>query len=357
MKEAGKICNEKKMPDLEDALYIDGKIMATNGLIDLNVEIKMEVEDNMMMESFLFPAARVAGVVGLLPEESHLSWERKGGKIYLRCLETGTKVSWMVKNTERYPITGKERVVKNGEIDAKTLLKIMAFVESAQSQRSNKISLTGQYWEMRSGEVKVTATDGSRLAQAWGDMESGGKNYGCVVPGANIPFILQRLKESEGAVEVLTGKGQLILRQENWEIISRLIDDEFVDYGKSLPKEVKGLKINREEMMIGVKIGDEATTTDRVQIEIKSRDQIMEMLARSSETGRESLTQIKIEEAADIHEPILMNRKFLMDALKSCAGEKISIEMERTRDKPSMKISDVENGGWFYLIAQVRKTE
>lgn len=363
LKEAGKICVCKRngFNELTDALIKEGRLLATNGLLDLTVDISELIEDEYEKETFLFPAERIANVFKLLPDDSKIEWGTKGNKVFLKCEKTDTQITWMQKIHESYPMSEKGKAVKCGSVQAKDLLGMIQYVENAQARKSPKISMTGQLWEFEAGKMKVTATDGFRLAQAWAAVECPGKNGRCVVPGANISSIAERLESSDGAVEILIGNGQVIIRQEKWELVSRLIDENFVNYKGGIPSLENGTEIavNREGLLICLKIDDVATGSEIVNLRTTDRSNLLEITATSRETGQYSRAVITLEGLGwHMREPIMMNLKFISDALKSGDSEKVKIRITRNEKSDyDLVMLCEEDSGWFYLLAQTRATD
>lgn len=370
LREAGKVCETRGgvATGGGEALIAEGKIMATNGLIDLVVTIEKKAgePDDVVMEPFLLPAERIAGALKMLPDEASVAWSINKRRITMRCEEPRTEVSWMRKGTETYPMSEKGRMIKCGVIEADALLAAITFVEKAQKSKSEKICMTGQCWEVSNGMFVAVATDGTRMAKSWVKLLEKEKSGKCVVPGNSIRSIKERLSRCSGEVSIMIGKGQVMIGQEGWEIISGLIDEEFVNYGEVIRKNTEEAKtlfaVNKEIMERAIRLGDVATGAEIVNIHGDCREQKLKITATSPEIGQESYAEIpanvgsigvKIE-----REPLKLNMKMLEEAIKSCESETVTFLVVEGVDTEKMVVNIVDDEkGWLYLLAPISKNK
>jgi DNA polymerase III subunit beta len=165
----------------------------------------------------------------------------------------------MSLNPAEFPaIPGVERGESATElkIDAAVLNEMIEKTIIAVSPDDYRPHLSGVYLEGDSGTVRMVATDGHRIALIERDIPSFTMPRGAIIPRKGLVLLKKVLDELDNDAEVaLVLDGQHAgLSQGSTEISMRLIDGEFPEYRKVIPKEPRHqVRVMRDALLNSIK--------------------------------------------------------------------------------------------------------
>lgn len=103
---------------------------------------------------------------------------------------------------------------------------------------SSKPVFTGLKFEIRNGEITMIGVDGYRLAIRKESINYDGENLDFVVPKKTIRELIKLFNlEEDSKVSISISKRHIVFEVDNYSIISRLLDGEFIEYNAAIPKE------------------------------------------------------------------------------------------------------------------------
>lgn len=110
-------------------------------------------------------------------------------------------------------------------------------VFAVADNESSKPVYTGLKFELTLNQLKLIGVDGFRLAIRTETVKYDGEDISFIVPKKTIRELIKLLSiDSENEVSISVGKRHIVFEIENYSIISRLLDGEFLDYNASIPK-------------------------------------------------------------------------------------------------------------------------
>ncbi len=185
----------------------------------------------------------------------------KPGKIELSVVEkellvkaNGFKGKLLTVEVEEFPALPEfsEELLK---IDGKDLQEVVNRVSFASARDSLRPVLTGILLEL-SERPRLVATDGFRLAVASlpikGITKTGRSSL--LIPARSLLECSKVIKEGELSFEFIEETKQVLFKQEGVLFVSQIIEGNFPDYSKILPKEfVSRINVSKEELLSGVK--------------------------------------------------------------------------------------------------------
>ncbi len=216
----------------------------------------------------------------------------------------------------------------------------------------NKVALTGSLFEIEDGVLSIVSVDGYRLALRKEALSSPCKDQSFIIPSKVLNEVMKILKDSDHSVKIGISENKVQFEIENYKLISRLLEGEFLNYKQILPAQSK-LKVvaNVRKMSdcmerAALMIAGESTKypvrlcvkTDQIQISCISRFGKMMDMAPAVTQGEDL--------------EIGFNYRYLLDALKACECETVLMEFS-TPHSPCI-IRPEKGDQFIYLVLPVK---
>jgi len=232
----------------------------------------------------------------------------------------------------------------------------------AVSVNDTKIVLTGSLFEVSGKRFRIVATDSFRLAIRQEDLQKDAEDhYSFIVPGQAQKEIARLLRDTgadpaqdqdaQNIVRISSGKKHVMFEFGGALLISRLLEGEFLNYEKILPREFKFSALCQAE--------DIQASIERVSLivseSIKSPvvflfdDNILKLRCQTA-LGK-AYDECKISGDGEGLE-IGFNSRYMLDALKACDSGKIS--MRFISGISPCVITGTEDDRFLHLISPVR---
>ena len=211
-------------------------------------------------------------------------------------------------------------------------------------------ALAGVLLETEGKTLSMVATDSFQFAKNTMVIENDAPEKRVVVPGKTISEIGRMLEEGEGSAALTFSRTHMKADMGETILISRLIDSDYIDYKRILPKACKTrVLVDRDALMESV---------DRAQL--VSRDGNNSVLFK---IGAENMTvkaesvvgKIEDEITAQVMGDglnIAFNPKFVLNVLKNVEDDKVYLECNSPIN-PCV-IRPVNSDDYFYLVVPMR---
>lgn len=309
--------------------------------ITLKVVCKTEGEGNVAIPGKLlteFLATVSPGKVVMEVEE---------GKISVKA--GSSKAQFLTGNVEEFPQIAEFGGVV-AKVGAESLARAIESVAFASAKDSLRPVLTGVLLELGKN-VKLVATDGFRLAVGSVDNSAKGEGEKTLLVPNRVISELSRIFE-EGVVEVgyLEESKQVLFREGEIILVSQLIDGNFPDYQRILPKEFSTqLGASREELLSAVKTTYVfARDNSNMMRWVVGGGKIIITSQSPSRGECQAEVGVKIE-----GEPteVVFNAKYVMDYLTIAGSENLWIGLGG-KLSPGM-IKEAESKDGFYVVMPI----
>ena len=246
-------------------------------------------------------------------------------------------------------LTDGENLKLNGE-DFVEMVKGTIFAVS-QIEGTRPI-LTGINISVNNGILQFVAIDGYRLAIRKKKINID-NDIEFIVSGKALNEVVKLIDETTKDVEIKVGKRLILFKIEGYVFISRLLEGEFVNFEKIIPNECKqSTTVDCKEIIDSVErvsllIYDTFSTPVRCAF---SRDELI--ISCSTALGR---AKEKMEINLDGSEfEMGLNSRYLLDALKACETEKITLKFNGTNAGVTITPAEDKNKDMIYLIMPMR---
>ena len=231
----------------------------------------------------------------------------------------------------------------------KSMIKQTIF---AVAETDEKPINTGTFFDLCDNELNLVSVDGYRLAKRTEiiNNEETIKKLSFVVPGKTLIEILKLISD-ENDSKISVGQKHIMFQIENYCIISRLLEGEFLDYKAAIPKEHSSeITVNTRKFIECVERVS-LVITDRLKSPVRC-------LFSNSQLKISCITALgKAHDELDIKltgndVEIGFNNKYLLDALKNVESDQVKIQMNGPLSP--MKIMPVDGNGFIFLVLPVR---
>ena len=231
-----KAINSKTNFDLLKGILIvakGDKIVLTG--YDLEIGIETYAQAEIAQEGSIVINARLFGdIIRKLPDSFVEIETDEENNVYINCLNSKFKIKG--DSPEEYPVlpdVSEENLYSVPQDILKNMIKQTVF---AISQDQTKPVLMGELLEIVDGDVSLVAIDGYRLAVRSCSVENLNANAKVIIPGKTLSDVNSLLSTEEQVQIGFDEKNAIFIINET-KIITRLLDGEFIEYKKLLPRE------------------------------------------------------------------------------------------------------------------------
>lgn len=275
---------------------------------------------------------------------------------------SGTAVS-IISGAAQYSITGidaddyPELPSVNGgipfELNQKILYSmVIQTLFAVADNESSKPVYTGLKFDVEGNELTLIGVDGYRLAIRKEKIDYSGENLTFIVPKKTIRELIKLMNvESEKNIIISIGKRHIVFEIENYSIISRLLDGDFIDYTTALPKTINTTvlvktndAINCIEKTIPVIENNQKNPIRCTFDNDEMRVSTVSSLGRVIDSTHASTSGDRVE--------IGFNSKFMLDALNAADTDEVKIEL--SGPVSPTKIIPIEGNSFMFLVLPMR---
>ncbi|MEK7635809.1 MAG: DNA polymerase III subunit beta [Patescibacteria group bacterium] len=288
-------------------------------------------------------------------QNERINIEINNNKILLKTDNYEAEINGIKK--EDFPIIPK---IKNNnyyiEIQNSILKDIFINIISSTTKDS-KPELSGVLFDYQNSVIKFVSTDTFRLSEETilnNYFKSNIDNaFKIIIPLKTINEVIKETQLNEsGKINIFFDQTQIVFKNENTEIISRLINGEFPEYQQIIPKTHETeVVLNKDELINAVKlVGIFTDRLNEIKITIKENLKNIEISSCNNVFGvNKYLISAKIK-----GEPIevIFNWRFLLDGIKNITSENIFFGFSNS-NKPAI-IKSPEDTSYFYILMPIK---
>lgn len=211
----------------EDKLTLTGSDLETA----IRYKLPVGAEDKI---SFSVPARKLTDIVRALPDESILlSYLEKGQILEIKAGKSHFKIKTL--NADDYPkfmsVNGKKEIT----VEQNSLRELITKTVFASSKNLDRMILSGILFQIDEGNMRMTATDGTRMARISYEADVNGVNGKYVVPAKSLKQLLSLLN-TQGMGKILFEDNLMEVQLPNTTVGIRLLAGEYPDCEKIIPE-------------------------------------------------------------------------------------------------------------------------
>ncbi len=333
---------------------------AENGLLtvtgyDLAKGVRTSTAVNIEEEgSLLLNAHKLSSIIRALPEGMV---DMTVDKDYRVTIISG-KIKFEILGipTDGYPSIPELKGDKSFDIPKGILKRLCQQLLFSVSVDEKRPALTGIKFEINGDKMTLVSCDGFRLSIRHEAVKSD-ELMQFIVPGRTLSELMKLLDDSDDNVTLELTNKHIIMHFDNLFFFSRLIEGEYIDYLKPIPKDTKiEIKVNIDDLISSCERAG-LVIDERVKSPIK-----MSIVPGGIILSCDSVNgKVKDEISAEVtggEMEIGFNNKFLLDSLRAAAlsgDEEVILRLKSPL--VGMSIQPQDHDSYFYLVLPVRLSD
>lgn len=316
---------------------------------DLEIGIETYAQAEVIQEGEIVVNARLFGdIIRKLPDSFVEIETDSDNNVYINCVNSKFKIKGdSAKEYPRLPEVKEEDLYSIPQDLLKNMIKQTVF---ATSQDQTKPVLMGELLEIVNGNISLVAIDGYRLAVRSCSVDNIINDAKVIIPGKAL-IDVNSLLSSEEDVKLGFDEKNAIFMINDTKIITRLLEGEFIDYKKLLPREHNSkVKLNTKGLLNSIERASLLSQSEKNNlIKLSIRDNTM---AITSNTDKGNVyEEVSLELEGDYLD-IAFNSRYFLEGLKNIDSEEIFIEFT-TNVNPCI-IRPADGVKYTYLLLPVR---
>jgi len=258
---------------------------------------------------------------------------------------------------EEFPIIPKmENEESYLEFDGAVFREAISKVMSAAQISEIRPEISGVLMDFQTTGLKFVATDAFRLAQkiigANQYRNTFNKGFKVIIPLKTVNEIVKIFPDNQ-PIRVYIDANQILVKNNDLELISRLIDGEYPDYEQIVPKAIDSeVSVNKNQLANAVKLASTFSgRTNDVKFQVNEGKKVLEVYSANQYLGENSyLLPIKIK--GKEFKEVVFNWHYFLDGLKSVGQDNLVFGVNGDM-KPSV-IKSPEDESYFYILMPIK---
>lgn len=334
---------------LLEAQHGESRVTAT----DLEVGVRGKVDSKVITDgSVTVNAKKLYEIIREVSSEDVHIKRLENDWVEIRSAKSVFKIVGM--DAREFPQFPDFNVEGLSAVPASTIREMIERTIFAVSTDETRYSLNGVFIEEdQGGKVRMVATDGHRLAFDEKTLGSFGLSKGVILPRKGLAELRKLLESGEDSVVSIGFRENMgFIKKEKVELFMRLIDGDFPDYTKVIPKGNPSLaKIEHEDLLQALRRVSLLSSERYKGVRLDFRTEGLAISANNPDLG-EALEEIEMEYNG---KPISIgfNARYLIDVLNvlKIAGE---IEVELKDDLSPSIIRKSGDQSFLYVLMPMR---
>lgn len=258
---------------------------------------------------------------------------------------------------EEFPIIPK---INNSEyylkIESDLLTKSLLKVVNCAQFSEIRPEISGILFDFQLTVLKLVATDSFRLAEKsiYSNQFSTNFNRGfkVIVPIKTVQEII-RIFPSKNSINIYIDPNQIAFKNEDLELISRIIEGEYPDYEQIVPKDGEmEININKNHFINALKlVSNFSSRINDIKFKLGDGKKVLEVYSANQYLGENNYFIPVKSKGKDVGE-IKFNWRYLLDGLKNFDSETINFIVNGDI-KPAV-IKSPEDASYFYILMPIK---
>jgi len=328
-------------------------ISATN----LEMSVSLSIGAKVKKDGDITVPARVINdlVNNLIPGQINLSAEKE--RLRIKTSGFNSEISGM--NSSDFPKVPQSIPTKAIDLVREEFYASLSQVIFSVSVDETRPVLTGVLVIMNKNGMVLVSTDGFRLSQKKLTLKKANlKDCKMIIPKNTLSELL-RLSDDEKNIKFVIDEkeNQVMFGISDAVLSSRIIDGEFPDFERIIPKESKiNLNVDKEELLRAIKLASVFARDAANVVKLAVKKTSLEVSAESSQSGSQ-VTEVDAKVETDGSFPkksfvIAFNYRFLEEFLNAIEGEDVRIEFSE-ENAPGVFL-DPKDKDFLHIIMPVR---
>lgn len=252
---------------------------------------------------------------------------------------------------DEYPVVPEVDQSKGFEIPDPTLKSMIHQTLFAVAQNITQSPvLCGSMFEVKDKILKLASVDGYRVAVSQAEIEST-ENFKFVVPAKTLSEISKLLSDDKNKLtRIQISKRHSLFEIGGYQIVTRLLEGEFIDYASAIPQTIKTTIIADPNILIQSIERVSILVTNKTSVTMKVKQD--ETVLRCESTLGQVSDTVRLPIEGEPLDLIAFNNRYMIEALRHAGCDEVKIEM----NGPVMpiKITPAQGDRFLFLVLPVR---
>ena len=324
------VSKKNTLPILSNILIEAENNSLTLSSTDMDISIKETTVCNVIDKgSTTLNAQIMFDIIKKLPDTSEIEFISNDGKL-LTIRSNVSKFSLSCLPRDEFPIIETES--SNGKkliVNSQTILNLINKTKFAISNEETRYFLNGLYFNIlpneSSSNLTFVGTDGHRLATSSSVINNSINEVpGVIIPKKTIIELSKLLTENNDDIEIDISSNKIIFYIDKLILISKLIDGNFPDYTRVIPKNnFNDLIVDRQSLLSAVDRVSTIANEKAPSIKFKLLKNLINLSAINNEnsTATEDIDAKYVGNKIEIG----FNSHYIMDILDNLEGKEVKI--------------------------------
>lgn len=347
---AGVVERRQTLPILSNVLLsLEGKKLSLTGT-DLEVELvgRVELDSAGVDGEITVPARKLVDICKSLPDGSTIELNVESGKAMVKAGRSRFTLSALAAT--EFPSVEEgvgELALDLPQTTVKRLIERTAF---AMAQQDVRYYLNGMLLELKSGRLRMVATDGHRLALCTAPEPVSAGDASVIIPRKGV-LELSRLLEGEESISLVIGSNHVRASNPQFTFTSKLVDGKFPEYERVLPKSpdktVIGDRLELKQAFARTAI----LSNEKYRgVRLKLSNDTLDIMANNPEQ-EQAEEVVAVDYKGDKLE-VGFNVSYLLDVLSVLDGKQV--RMSLADSSSSALLEEAEAGDSLYVVMPMR---
>jgi len=312
---------KKDATQITSHIYIEAKdnnttIKATDR--EIGLEIKTQDFEIIQNGKITVNGKKFLDIIKILKNDEDITLEKMDE--FLHISQNRSKFKLSIFNPDEFPNFPDTKNKSKIDIDSTKIIQGLKYILPSIDSNNPKYQLNGALIDIKRDFTNIVGTDTKRLSifQIPNQAE---KEISLIIP-KKASMEIQKIFSQD--IEFFYDSTDIILKKENLFLFSRLINGDYPDYNRVIPKEFKTeLILPKREFIEAIKMI--SSISIEVQIIFTKEAIIIKSL---SPTNSEAKTEIPIKTPLNEFE-LNVNSRFILDFLNQIESEEFEIKLNK----------------------------
>ena len=348
----GVVERRQTLPVLSNLLVVAREDGLTMTATDLEVELSVRVRDGVEIErggKATIPGRKLVDIWRSLPEGARISVE-VADQVTVRSGKSRFALATLP--VDEYPEMAEPQSDVKVLVPVDDVRRLLAQTSFAMAQQDVRYFLNGMLFEITAEYVRTVATDGHRLAMCTCQGGAQGvERMQAIVPRKGVNELGRLLGEGEEPLLLALGGNHLRAVQGGYTLVSKLVDGQFPDYERVIPKNGEHYVTSDRETLRRSLRSTSILSNEKYRGVRLSLDGEELTVQANNPDQEEAEDVIPVEYDGDPLE-IGFNADYLLDILDALSGE--SVRMSVSDGNSAALIEGPEEEGALFVAMPMR---
>ena len=362
------VSNQKTIASIEGVLIetlADNRVRLSTFDMNKGTRATIEAKEIVRGGSYIINAGRLLQIIKVLGEDEITIEVDEGYNATI----SGGRASFSLSalRGQDFPAMPELDGSRGFSVPSSVLKNMISLVLHSVADQDSRPMLCGAFFRIGEGQMEIISCDSYTLSRrsVKCDLRDVGEvsvlDFSFIVPGHALNELVRILEDSDEIVTVKIARKHAIFFFDNIIFFTRMIDSEYIDYERIIPKDQTiFVTVPREKLLSALERAF-LIAEERIQGSAKNYVKLIldedKLTVTSASVNGRVLDEIPVtHEGEDIE--IGFNCRFLINTVRATEGDYLDLAFKSsTRCVTITPTEKDENSGFFYMVLPVRMNQ